>query len=240
MRMRNIRMLAAAATLAVAASSRAAYTFTTFNTPVTETFTNYDGSAAPANFTVAGQSAFRGQNAGASNTNGAYAYGSGSDYSLGFLASSSATTSATATTSIVNSTGAAITQLTLSYDAEEWRVGGRPSSFAVTYAINGGAAVAIPALNYSAIDTSGGTNGVAGTGASTTLSTNLTGLNIPVGQSLTLTWTYTGNGDGSGAGARSGISIDNIAATPISTPEPTAMVAMPAMALMTLRRRRQA
>lgn len=195
-----------------ASTAQAAYTILALDTEVKEQFTGFNGSAAPSNWTVAGQSAWRGLNNGGSNTNGAYSWGSGTDGSLGFLASGSATTSATATTSFTNSTGGIITGLDISYDAELWRVGGRASDFTVAYSLDGTTWITLSSLYYTVANANGGSSGVAGTGAATNRSVNLTGLSIADDATFYLRWTYSGDGSG-GSGARSGLGIDNLSLT---------------------------
>lgn len=221
-----------ALTALAAGNSQAAYSITTLGSAVTENFTGFTGGGAPANWTVTGQSAWRGFNNGSSvvpgtgegggqgtvNQNGAWSFGNGSDGSLGFLASASATTSATAAASFQNNTGGVINELIISYDGEQWRNGSRPSSFTVEISIDGGPYTAISALAYVAPNLTGGTNGTAGSGAGTNKSATLTGLNITEGQSFDIRWTYSGNGDGSGSGSRAGISIDNLSVTANGVP----------------------
>ncbi|HEV7298400.1 MAG TPA: hypothetical protein VGN72_03480 [Tepidisphaeraceae bacterium] len=135
----KLPLLLAAAVVIVsvgaAGTATAAYTISATGVPTVEQFTNFAGTSAPSNWTVAGTGSFawRGQNDGAANTNGGYSYGAASstDRSVGFLASSSSTTSATAIATYANGTGKTANSIELKYDAELWRVGGRASTFDV-------------------------------------------------------------------------------------------------------------
>lgn len=212
LRTKSVLMFAAVAASLVGATSvaSAAYTLSTPNTAVLETFTGFTGTSDPANWVTAGQSAWRGQGIGTGNTNGAYSYGADADGSIGFLASASATTAPTATATYTNSTGTTLTGLNVSYNAELWRIGGRASTFTVSYSINGGGFTAIDSLGYIVADPSGGTNGVAGTGAATAKTASLTGLSIAPGSTISFQWAYSG---GNGSGARSGIALDDVSVT---------------------------
>lgn len=201
-----------------ATSAQAAYVISTSGVAVTENFDSYAGTDNPANWTVTGGSAFRGQNTGSNNQNGIWAFGT-SEYSLGFLASSSSTTVATATVDFVNSTGSALNSLAIAFDGEEWRIGGRASTISVSYSIDGGSAIALGDLTYTAPDASGGTNGKAGSGEATHLSTMISDLNVANGSTITLSFVYNGNGS-SGTGARSGLSIDNLSVIGTGSPVP--------------------
>src|SRR5262249_6366591 len=92
----------------------------------TQNFNSYLGNGAPsmpAGWTIAGNFATRGQGNGSNNSGGTWAYGTGTDWSLGYLGSGTSP-SINYTVTFTNNTGAAITQLVISYDFEQWRFAG--------------------------------------------------------------------------------------------------------------------
>lgn len=97
--------------------------------PVTTNFDTYNPNNA-TNFTAtlptgwsgssSGSPAYRGQGNGTSTSGGYWAYGGSGEYSLGALRSA-ATGNITYSVNFVNNTGATITEITLSWDYEQWR-----------------------------------------------------------------------------------------------------------------------
>ncbi len=220
---------AAWAMLAFSASaSHAAYILTAVNTPVTEQFTSYGGLEAPANWTLAGLTAppFNGQSNGFSTGGGFYSYGAdaNTNRALGYLGNSGSAQSITNTATFTNSTGETITQLAVSFDAQQWRSenGGRINGWAVSISTDGGMIydpVSVGNLSsWQSINTlpEGPVDGYT---QFSTRSGTLTGLTIADGTNFLLRWS---SNEGSGSGWSQGIAIDNVSVTAV--PEPTATV----------------
>lgn len=211
--------------------SRAAYILTAVNTPVTEQFTSYDGLAAPANWTLAavtGPPVFNGQNDGSSTGGGFYSYGAtgNPNRALGYLGNSGDSQSITNAATYTNSTGETITQLAISFDAQQWRsenvsFDGRINGWAVAISIGGGPYADVTVGNLSSwqsINTlpEGPVDGYT---QSSTRSGTLTGLSIANGVDFLLRWS---SNEGTGTGWSQGIAIDNVSVTAV--PEPTTWV----------------
>lgn len=164
-------------------------------------------------------------NNGSTATGQLYNYGvtGSSDRSLGYLGSGNNDWS-NFYLQITNNTGSTLTQLSVSYDGRLWRSGGTQptdsnntirffhisgiTSFPDSSVVTGWTEVT--QLNYApTVSVAAG----ALSGAATTLSHTITGLNIANGSSLTLRW--MGN---NGSGTDAGLAIDNVSVIP----EPTA------------------
>ncbi len=145
---------------------------------------------------------FRGRGTGSSNSGGAWAFGSGSDYAAGYLGSG---TSANITyiVSFVNNTGTTITALDISFDGEQWRVGGgNTQGFTVT------GTGALSGSTLTDLNTSSCSCGSTGAATVTPKSLTLTGLTIAQGTAFGIQWRGT-----DGAGNDNGIAIDNFKIT---------------------------
>jgi len=165
-----ILCLSATAALGVSSqSSFAAYSITALNSAVTEAFTSYAGTAMPTNWDFQSSSnnatlstSFRGANNGMANgSGGIYSMGTtqtvagNSDRMLGVVGngtnSAFPSTGVSLVATYTNNTGAAVTQLSVSYDAGQWYAqGARLNFFTVQYSVNGGAWQSISSLTYNA------------------------------------------------------------------------------------------
>lgn len=166
-------------------------------------FDTYVGTAAtiPLGWTVSftGSAVFNGAGTGTSATGGAWAYGTGSDFSLGALR---ATTpgNLTLAVALVNDTGATITDLTIQWNYEQWRyVNTSGFDLSGTGSLAGNATV-------NAADFAGGATGTNGTPTSTPISLTLSGLSIAPGAAFGLSWVTT-----DASGSDNGVSIDDFA-----------------------------
>lgn len=166
----------------------------------TQDFNAFTGANPPNGWMV---SATGGTNCGSSTAGSGYAYGSGSDYALGYLPSTSLT-SYTARVTFTNNTGSIITGLTIAYDFETWRRGQtRDNGFAVTISTGQN----VSALNQTF---TGGSGNCSQEVIPKTVT--LSGLSIAANQTFFITWT----GDrGSGSGSSNGVAIDNFSIMPV-------------------------
>jgi hypothetical protein len=179
--------------------------------------------------TYIGNNVVANSNSGSYNTGWrAYYNGTTTNRALGFIGSSGLN-NAVATASFVNSTGSALTSLTLQYTGEVFRLGGRDSTFLVSYSLDGTNFTNVPGWEF---DTTAASNGNGGTLAliasgATPNNLALNGyadsavvsaqalLSIPAGQTFYIRWNYSG---GVGGGNRTGIALDNVALTVTNTP----------------------
>ncbi|HTL67167.1 MAG TPA: ExeM/NucH family extracellular endonuclease [Lacunisphaera sp.] len=175
------------------------------------TFAKYAGAGLVALFRV---------DAGTGTSGSIYSYGSAAatDRALGSLSSGSTVSRFGLT--LVNSTGQAITQFTLSYTGEQWRRGtGAANRLAFEYAldatdINTGDFTAANPLDFTAPVTAGSGAALDGNAAANRLaiSATITGLNWAPGQTLTLRWT-----DVDDTGSDDGLGIDDLSfSTPVA------------------------
>lgn len=153
-----------------------------------------------------------------STTNGAaYSYGASgaTDRSLGAQGSGSVV--ARFGVSLVNTTGATLTQVTIGYTGEQWRRGNSAANvLAFSYGIGAtnlatGVFVAAPALDFTAPVTTGADVALDGNLAANRkviAPVTLTGLTWAPGQTLLLRWSDTNDG-----GNDDGISIDDLTFT---------------------------
>ena len=139
--------LALLATFGATHEAKAQYQITTLGGSITETFTNYNGTAAPTtgnwvfnstntNVTKPG---FGGQSNGSGNPGSVYSYGvaNSSDRALGFLGSGSAGQNMNAFAEVQNNiSSGTVTSLVASWTGEMWRsVSNATSAITVAYAI---------------------------------------------------------------------------------------------------------
>ncbi|SCY60906.1 YDG domain-containing protein, partial [Flavobacterium caeni] len=166
----------------------------------TDNFNSYNGSgpaALPTGWTMLGATNYRGQGTGTSNTGGFYAFGSGSDYSLGALRSSS--NNYTYAVSFTNNTGSTITQLVISWNYEQWRYA-NTSGWDCT---GTGALASNATLNGK--DFVGSASGTSGSVTTTAVASfTLSGLSIANGQTFGIQWVTTDQGS-----SDNGVSIDD-------------------------------
>ncbi|MCB0575954.1 MAG: hypothetical protein KDC61_15470, partial [Saprospiraceae bacterium] len=182
---------------------------TACGTLYSQDFDAYLGTSAtvPAGWSSSVSAAqYQGTGTGTGTAGGAWAYGSGGEYSFGSLRSGS-TGNITSSVSFVNNTGGTINQLVISYDFEQWRYA-NTSGFTVT------GTGALGAVSLSGLDQNGvavGTNGTVSV-TSKSLTVTIPG-GIADGVAFGIQWVTTDV-----TGADNGIAIDNFS---IAAPPPT-------------------
>ena len=168
-----------------------------------ETFDSYNPSNS-TNFnntipsgwtgTSSGTASYQGQGTGTGNAGGYWAYGTSSEFSLGALRSGTPG-NITYTVSFTNNTGKIITQLSISYDFEQWRYA-NTSGFTVT-------ATGLGSANVSGLSQAGTSSGTNGTPTTTPMSVNLSGLSVADGATFSLRFLTSDP-----SGSDNGIAID--------------------------------
>jgi hypothetical protein len=189
----------------------------------TQNFNSFAGNSLslPTGWTATGTFIERGAGTGTLNSGGMWAYGTGGDFSLGFLGASS--NSITYTVSFTNNTGAAITNLEISYDFENWRnAGGNTIGFtaAGTGGLAGNASVA------SSLSQTSCSCGASGTPTVVAKTVTLSGLNIADGANFGISWSSS-----DGASTDNGKSIDNFVLNNTSAPLPVKLISFEAKRL---------
>jgi hypothetical protein len=188
--------------------------------PVTENFDSLVSSGTSGALPVGWSSTESGSAANAVYTAGTgsgtvgdtYSLGSSgtTERALGSLRSSSVATVLGA--SFQNATGLSITELTLSYVGEQWRLGalGRVDRLDFAYSLDGAIWVDVDPLDFTAPVTGGTVGALDGnaSGNRMAVSHTLSGLSIPSGGSLWLRWT-----DYDAAGADDALAIDDFSLT---------------------------
>ncbi len=166
-----------------------------------------------------------------SSTGGCYNFGNGitasaTDRALGFLSSSGYTSPRSIIYAFTNSTGQAITSLTLSWNYEKYRSGSRAFDWTFFHGNTSTATTAFTGGDQSYI-ADASTTVIYNPPSSISKSITITGLSIANGATYYLRWTYTGSG-GSTNGQALGIDDLNIAANRVicSTPsaQPTGII----------------
>lgn len=206
--------------LAAVVTPLAAVTVGQFNLTYTEDFdtlASVTSSSLPAGWQLAetgsGANNTYGAGAGTSATGNTYSFGSDSstDRALGSLRTASV--ASMFGTVVTNGTGSTITQLTIQFTGEQWRLGalGRADSLNFSYSLDGtsittGTWTDIHALDFTAPTTTGMTGALDGNAAGNQVLVNytLTGLNLTSGASLYLRWA-----DFDASGSDDGLAIDN-------------------------------
>lgn len=185
------------------------------NAPYAQDFSTYLGTAVtiPTGWSVSftGTPTFNGVGNGSLNTGGAWAYGTGGENSFGALRSGTPG-NLTLAVGFMNTSGATITDLTITFNYEQWRyVAGNTSGFDLsgTGGLAGNATV--NAADFAGVSV--GTNGVP---SSTPISLVLSGLSIADGATFGLSWVTTDT-----TGSDNGVSIDDFTITEATViPEP--------------------
>ena len=168
------------------------YTFTAPGQTVVESFTGFDGTHDPAPWVSTGGT-WIGTGDGSSSTSGLRSYGNGSDGSIGFLPNGSAST---VTADFINSTSKLLTNLRISYTAEQWRAAnpGTVDNLTVSL-IRNGIPTTLPTLTFSPSNTL--PSGAIAGGTSVVKTATVTGLTIPPGETFQLKFSFTpGNNAG--------------------------------------------
>lgn len=158
-------------------------------------FNSYAGTAAtlPTGWTTTGGCVDRSTNCGTATAGGYYGWGNAGEFNLGVLASATCSNPGY-TVTFVNNSGSTITDLTISYNFDQWRfAGGNSDGFTVTQT---GIGASVAGLNQ--------TSNLSGTNCTpvvTAKSINLTGLSIAHLATFTLTFeTINGSGNDNGFG----------------------------------------
>ncbi len=151
----------------------------------------------------------------------------------------------TTTGSFLNNTGATITELTVSFDAYQWRQGaggtggGRNSTLDLSSSLPGVNAfnftAAPPGVSNPAVGRAFGATAPAAFTADASFSQSLTGLNIANGDTFNFVFTYD---RGAVSGSAQGIAIDNFQITAVPEPSTLAMGGAAALAILGGIRRR--
>ncbi|MCB0518358.1 MAG: hypothetical protein H6577_14960 [Lewinellaceae bacterium] len=160
----------------------------------------------------------RGNTAGGVTTGGLYALNgqamwiqpAGSDFNPG-----------TATLKAVNNSGAAIANLSLSYDLIYRNDQGRASSFNFSYSLDNMTYTSVPSLNFTSPEAADAMGNVV-----VPKTTTLNGVNLANGANIYFRWT---GADVSGAGSRDEFGIDNITFCDASVAPPPPNAAVPTM-----------
>jgi hypothetical protein len=191
-------------------TARGAYQFTSPDQTISESFTGWGGTSAPANWTLAGSAVFKGTGTGSSNAGGFYSFNGDS---LGYLASTSAGLTTTWTAQFNNATGGLLDAIDIDFFGEQWRAANRTSFITVSYSLNGSSFTDLNTLRFDSLDSGGysSTGGAAFNGNDPAnrlqKTTTINGLSIADGSSFYLRWSYDGGG---GSGARDGLAIDDL------------------------------
>jgi len=214
--------------IAIAATPLAAVSLSQFNVTVTEDFNTLaltTSSTVPGgwefNEVGSGANTTYSAGTGSSSTGNTYSFGapSSTDRAFGALRTSSVAT--TLGTVITNDTGAIISQLTIQYVGEQWRLGalGRADRLDFSYSVDATSVVTgtwldVAGLGFLAPTTVGTLGALDGNAPENQLllSHTITGLNLAPGTSLWLRWS-----DIDAAGSDDGLAIDNFAITAVDT-----------------------
>jgi hypothetical protein len=185
--------------------SPAVTTFDSFNPTDASAFTStiptgWSGSSS-------GTAAYKGRGTGSSNAGGYWAYGSGSEYSLGALRSGTPG-NITYTVSYTNNSGGTITSITFSWDYEQWRYANTSGwDCSGTGQLSGNSTL-------NAKDFTGSASGTSGSVTVTPVTSfTLSGLSIANGQTFGISWVTT-----DASSSDNGIAIDNFSISASGSP----------------------
>ena len=209
--------VAATAVLALGANAQVLLTSTT---PYTQ---NFNASAAVPTgwaFAEAGSNANSSfiSGTGSGTAGDTYFFGTSNEWAFGGLQSGSLTPTVGA--SFRNNIGNPITQISISYIGETWRVGAasRSDRMDFQYSLNAtslttGTWVDVNALDYA---NPGQATGSGSLQHSASLSSTITGLNIASGATIWIRWLSF-----DASGADDGMAVDNFSLTATAVPEPS-------------------
>jgi hypothetical protein len=225
----SLRFVFLRISLAVAASPLGAVSINQFNVPFTEDFNTLanttTGSVVPAgwefNETGSGANTTYAGGTGSSSTGNTYSFGAtaSTDRAFGAVRTSSVIT--TLGTVITNDADTTITQLTIQYVGEQWRMGatGRADRLDFGYSLDATSVITgawndVAPLGFIAPTTAGLVGALDGNAAENqvTLSHSLMGLSLAPGASLWLRWT-----DFDASGSDDGLAIDSFAITAVES-----------------------
>jgi hypothetical protein len=214
--------------LAAIGSPLSAITIGQFNVPHTEDFDSLatiTSATLPAGWELSesGSSANTtyGAGTGSSTTGNTYSFGASSSTERALGAVRTTGVAATFGTVITNSTGEAITQLTIQFTGEQWRLGalGRPDRLDFGYSVDGTSILTgswndLDNLDFTGPTTAGLVGALDGNAVENQLllSHTITGLNLVSGGSLWLRWV-----DFDATGSDDGLAIDNFSIMAVST-----------------------
>ncbi|TGE20910.1 T9SS type A sorting domain-containing protein [Hymenobacter metallicola] len=206
------------------------------SSPVTVTFDSFGSSATaalPSGFVLAGGTSPTYSNAGntaattqaagttgtgalsSNSAGGAYNFGNGvnstaPDRALGFLSSSSYSSPRNILLAVQNTSGATITELTVAYDVEKYRLGTRAFEWQFFTSPDGSIWTQVTTLTQS-YPADGATGAPVNPPTTSSKTTTLTGLNLASGATTYLRWAYVGAG---GSTNGQGLGLDNLVLTP--------------------------
>lgn len=218
--MLSTRSLLRAVVSPLFASSLSALTLGQFNTPVAEDFdtlAQVTSSVVPAGWefseTGSGANTTYGASTGSSSTGNTYSFGASgsSDRAFGSLRTSSVAT--TLGSNVINNTGATITELTISFTGEQWRLGAlaRVDRLDFSYSLDASSIITgswldLDALDFTAPVTAGTLGALDGNAADNRMlvTYTITGLNLAPGASLWFRWA-----DFDASGSDDGLAIDD-------------------------------
>jgi hypothetical protein len=214
--------------LATSVAPLPAVTVNQFNTPFTEDFDSLataTGSVLPVGwaFTEAGSSANTtyGAGTGSSTIGNTYSFGATGSTERAFGALRTSGVASTIGTIVSNGTGDTITELTIQFTGEQWRLGalGRVDRLDFGYStdatsLGDGAWIDVDALDFVGPVTSGLVGALDGNAAENQLlvSHTLTGLNLLSGGSLWLRWV-----DFEATGSDDGLALDDFSIMAVQT-----------------------
>jgi hypothetical protein len=225
MKTMKLTFVALALGLGLSTTASGSYSITALSLSVEVNFTEYDGLAAPANWTLT-TAPFRGTSTG-SNTSGGYVSfgtdgdGVDNDRWLG-VQFAGTPSSVTMSTTFTNKTGSTITSLDIAYDIYQFRAdnAGRSSFFNVSVAGNPIASLGFTADNTLATGERGTILG--DTALATRLAATVGGLSIANDETITVSWIGARGNDTTGNAQ--GIGINNISVQAIPEPSTYALL----------------
>lgn len=187
-------------------------------TPLITDFDNFDpedvtglNNTIPTGWTghSSGTPVFQGRGNGSSNGGGYWAYGitAGTDWSLGALRSGTPG-DITYSYRMINNTGFTIHQISIAWDYEQWRYAGNTSGFNCqgTDALSGNSIL-------NSMDLTGMPSGTNGIPSVTSVSFELTDLEIGDGEIFGISWRTTDMG-----GSDNGVAVDNFSISACTRP----------------------
>jgi hypothetical protein len=215
----------------IAAAPLSAITLNQFNVSYTEDFDTLltgTGSVMPAGWefieTGSGANTTYGAGTGSSSTGNTYSFGATSalDRALGSVRTSSV--ASTFGTVVTNQTGGTVTQLTISFTGEQWRLGAlsRVDRLDFGYSLDGtsvgtGTWTDVDQLDFVGPVTTGVLGALDGNAPEnqTFVTFTITGLNLQAGANLWLRWV-----DFDASGSDDGLAIDNFSIMAGGTTDP--------------------